>query len=292
MIEKAVKAPDELVCAPYHHRDIKLNGLSIVESCTVTHRSRGSMFLEDHMLLVVLEGTNTITHGNMEYVVSKNEMVMLKKAIQINYDKMGNPEKGATYSSLMFFLKDEFLRDFVKMAKIESVETVEPAKVAVKPVKERLRKFFESVVPYFEEPESVDGSLMRLKMLELLYDLVHVDKNMLQQLLQLKQQVHGDIRNVVMDNYASPVSISELAYLSGRSLSSFKRDFFAIYQVTPAQWIREKRLAKAKEMLTADMAVTDVCYSLGFENLAHFSRLYKAHHGCSPSAHRPTVQLQ
>jgi hypothetical protein len=199
MIEKAVKVPDELICAPFHHRDIKLNGLSIVESCTVTHRSCGSMFLEDHMLMVVLEGTNTITHGNMKYVLSKNEMIVLKKAIQINYDKVGNPEKGASYNSLMFFLKDEFLRDFVKMAKIESVETAEPAMVAVKPVKERLLKFFESVVPYFEDPENIDGSLMRLKMLELLYDLVHSDKNMLQQLLQLKQQVHGDIRTVVMD---------------------------------------------------------------------------------------------
>jgi hypothetical protein len=103
----------------------------------------------------VLEGTNTITHGNIEYAVSKNEMVLLKKAIQINYDKVGNPEKGLTYESLMFFLKDEFLRDFVKMAKVESMETAEPAKVAVKPVKERLRKFFESVVPYFESPKAL-----------------------------------------------------------------------------------------------------------------------------------------
>lgn len=284
---KAVKVPDELTCAPYHHRDIKLNGLSIVESCTVTHRSQGSMFLEDHMLLVVLEGQNHITHGNQEYLVSKNKMLLLKKAIQIGYDKMGNPEKGQTYFSLMFFLKDEFLRDFVKMADVTSTETVEQAMVTVKPVKERLRGFFDSVVPYFEDPESVDSSLIRLKMLELLYDLVHADKNMLLQLLQLKQPVHGDIRHVVTENYASPVSIAELAYLSGRSLSSFKREFFAIYQVTPAQWIREKRLSKAKEMLSTDMAVTEVCYALGFENLAHFSRLYKSHHGCSPSADRP-----
>src|ERR1700761_6852169 len=124
MMEKAVKVPDQLTCAPYHHRDIKLNGLSIVESCTVAHRLCGSMFLEDHMLMVVLEGTNRVTLGNVEYVVSKNEMIILKKATQFNYDKVGDPEKGDRYSSLLFFLKDEFLRDFIKMAKVESIETV------------------------------------------------------------------------------------------------------------------------------------------------------------------------
>ena len=125
---------------------------------------------------------------------------------------------------------------------------------------------------------------MRLKMLELFYDLTSTDKNLLQQLLQLKQQVYADIPVVMEENYANPVSLSDLAYLCGRSLSSFKRDFFAIYQMTPATWIREKRLAKAKEMLHTGMPVKEVCFSLGFESPAHFSRLFKARFGKAPSA--------
>jgi AraC-like DNA-binding protein len=286
MKAKAVRVPEELVCAPYYHRDLMLNGLTIVESCTHTQRRQGAMYLDDHMLLVVLEGENRIQYGNAEYVVRKHEMVLLHKAIQINYDKTGNPDKGDVYESMMFFLKDEFLLDFVKMAKIESMQTAEVAKVTVRPVKERMLRFFDSVVPYFAEPENIDGPLMRLKMLELLYALANADKNLLQQLLQLRQQVYADIATVVMEHYASPATLAELAYLSGRSLSSFKRDFYEIYQVPPAQWIRERRLHKAKELLQADMPVKEVCFSMGFENVAHFSRLYKAFYGCTPSAHR------
>ena len=85
-------------------------------------------------------------------------------------------------------------------------------------------------------------------------------------------------------NYTSPVSLTELAYLSGRSLASFKRDFLAIYNMPPSKWIRKKRLDKAKEILkNTSIAVSDICYSLGYENPAHFSRIFKEQFGHSPT---------
>lgn len=286
---KAIKVPQELTYAPHYLRDLKFNDVSVVESCMhTTTRKKGTMFLSDHMLLVVLEGTNVITHGKHQYTVNKNEMILLKKSIQFDFNKIGNPKKGDIYDSLMFFLKDDFLIEFMKLSKIESAATLEPAKVSVKPISTRLAGFCKSIVPFFEDAESIDAPLLRMKMLELLYDLANTDKHLLLQMLQLKQQVHADIPSIVEENYANPVSLSDLAYLSGRSLSTFKRDFFTIYQTTPAQWIRDKRLAKAKELLNFNMPVTDVCYSLGFENVAHFSRLFKSSFGYPPSSMRST----
>lgn len=282
---KLLKVPMGLIKAPYYKNALTLDGLSIVESCTNTSSVAsltGNMFLEEPILLVVLEGTNVITVGKMQYTMRKNEMLLLKKATHMHYHKTGDPGKGNVYDSLMFFLKEEFIIDFMKMAQIESAETAEATVTMVKPVNERLLKFFYSVKPYFNDQEQIDSGLMRLKILELLYDLTSTDKNLLQQLLQLKQQVYADIPAVVEENYANPVSLSDLAYLCGRSLSSFKRDFYSIYQTTPATWIREKRLCKAREMLQAGMGVKDVCYSLGFESPAHFSRLFKSHFGQTP----------
>ena len=245
------------------------------------------MYLEEHMLLVVLDGEFRISYGNSKYIVRRNEMVLFKKAIEINYDKSGDPAKDDTFECMMFFLKDEFVKDFIKMAKIEPALAAKVARVAVKPVNPRIHAFFDSVAPFFAKPDNIDGPLVRLKMLELLYNLTDTDNNLLQQLLQLEHPIGTDIPTVIMENYTSPATLSDLAYLSGRSLSSFRRDFYEIYQVTPAQWIREHRLSKAKELLNANLPVTEVCYSVGYENLAHFSRLYKAHFGCAPSAHRP-----
>lgn len=121
--------------------------------------------------------------------------------------------------------------------------------------------------------------------MELLYNVMDCSKNIFRQMLQLRQPVRIDIHRVVEENYTSPISLEELAYLSGRSISSFKRDFQSICGETPAKWIREKRLSKARQMLQSSrMSVADVAYSLGFENPTHFSRIFKQQYGLPPSA--------
>lgn len=288
---KHIKVPAALTEAPYNQRELKLNGLSVVESCLHTVNSRGSMYLEEHMLLFVKQGMNVLKDGKTEFVVGKNEMVFLKKATLVDYHKTGDQDHDDLYISMMFFLKDEFLQEFIKMTNIKSVHTVEKVRILVKPANERLQRFFESIEPYFNEPENIDAGLIKIKMLELLYDISGTDKNLLQQLLQMKQPVRTEIPEVMEKNYSSPVTLAELAYLSGRSLASFKRDFQSIYNVAPSQWIRNKRLDKAKEVLeSTSMAVSDICYTLGFENPAHFSRIFKEHFGYSPSNLRQQQQ--
>ena len=154
----------------------------------------------------------------------------------------------------------------------------------VSPMSERLVAYCWSLSPYFNDPSQVNPGLLRLKVMELLYKVMDCSKNIFRQMLQLRQPVKVDVHRVVEDNYTSPISLEELAYLSGRSLSSFKRDFQSIYGEPPAKWIREKRLSRAQQMLqSTQLSVADVAYSLGFENPTHFSRIFKQQFGYSPS---------
>ena len=246
---KAIKVPDELINAPYYHREIQLKGIKVVESCTHTQRRQGKMYLEDHLLMVVLEGQNKLTISDQQFVVNKNEMILLNRATLVDYDKCGNPEGNDVYDSLMFFIKDEFLSAFLAIAQIETLVCAEAVTILVKPVKAQMLEFFDSLKPLFNEPDELNADGIRYKMLELLHELAKNDKNLFARLLQLKQPVYSDIATVVEKCYVNPVTLTDLAYLSGRSLSSFKRDFFSIYHMPPAQYIREKRLTKAKELL-------------------------------------------
>ncbi|GKT29331.1 AraC family transcriptional regulator [Aduncisulcus paluster] len=45
------------------------------------------------------------------------------------------------------------------------------------------------------------------------------------------------------------ISLETVAELSGRSLSSFKRDFKKTFNTTPARWIRERRMSWAEQLL-------------------------------------------
>lgn len=268
--------------------------MEVVESCAHNVADqRGGMFLKDHMLLFVLEGVNRITHGKKTYTVYKNEMVLFKKNISIAYDKTGSADTGNIYDSVMFFLKDEFLSDFMKMSGIKTVQTETLANVNVIQVKEPLLSYIISIKAYFNGSAKIDKGLVRIKIMELLYDLAQIDHNLLLQLIQLKKQVVVDISQIIEENYMNPLKLEEFAYLSGRSLASFKRDFSAIYKTSPAQYLKEKRLNKAKELLaTTDWPVTEICFAVGFENVSHFVRIYKEFSGRTPTEYRKILAVQ
>lgn len=286
-MEKILKAPAGLTAPPYNQSCINLKGVTVVESCTHVAGKTGSMFLEDHILLCVLQGSYTIRYGKQSYTVQEQEMVLLKKSIVVEYSKSGNPENDNLFEYMLFFLKDDFLQEFIQMANITPARPEELVPISVKNIDARVSGFIQSLKPYFNEQEVIEPGLIKLKMLELLYAIAQNDKNLLQQLLQLKQQVRSDISEILEKNYMHPVGLGDLAYLSGRSLSSFKRDFKAIYNIPPSQWLKERRLAKAKELLSnTEFSVTDVGYTSGFENVTHFSRVFKERYGASPSSYR------
>lgn len=281
---KVVKVPLELTTVPYHQSILKMNGLSVIESCTHTQNNTGSMFLEDHLLLFVLKGKYTVRYGNQSYTVKKNEMVLLQKSITVEFEKSGEKDEEYLLDYMMFFLKEDLINEFVKMADLKPSYPVALDAVLVKSVNDRLISYIESLKPYFTQPDEISSGLIKIKLLELLFDVADTDENFYFQFLQLKRKERKSIIEVIEENIFNPVSLNDLAYLSGRSLSTFKREFKEIYNTSPLHYIRNRRLDKAKELLThTSFSVTDVCFSTGFENVSHFSKVFKERFGISPS---------
>ena len=61
---------------------------------------------------------------------------------------------------------------------------------------ERLVAYCWSLSPYFNDPTSANPGLLRLKMMELLYNVMDCSKNIFRQMLQLRQPVKTDIHRV------------------------------------------------------------------------------------------------
>lgn len=268
---------------------LSLDGYSLIEQCMHNIDENGTMYLEEHLLLFLLEGSLKVIYGKESCQVNRNEMILLKKATLINYESLGNPVNNNLFSCLMFSLKDDMIKSFLtstdlKIAK-QDVDIKELS--SVQPMDDCLIAFAQSLGPFFKNVDKVAPSQLRRKMMELLYDTAVCSDTIFQQILHLQEPVRMDLREVVERHYATPIRIEDLAYLSGRSLSSFKREFQQIFNVPPATWIREKRLNKAREMLeTTAMSVSEICYSLGFENVSHFSRIFKQYHGIMPTSLR------
>lgn len=282
-MNKVTKFPSALISGDYTASSLLLDGGSIIDQCIVTAGERGTFFLEQHLLYIVLGGAVTLTCGRQSWTVRKNEMILLRKTHSISYEKQGAEDTGL-FESLLFAINDDLLKDFLTSQQVQIPQMTEELGTQVSPMSERLVAYCWSLAPYFNAPSQTNPGLLRLKVMELLYNVMDCSKNIFRQMLQLRQPMKTDIHRVVEENYTLPISLDELAYLSGRSLSSFKREFVDIYGESPARWIREKRLSKAHDMLcSSSLSVADVAYSLGFENPTHFSRIFKQKYGCAPS---------
>lgn len=89
-------------------------------------------------------------------------------------------------------------------------------------------------------------------------------------------------RKFIDKNFDKPIPLNKIAsavYCSGFHLN---REFKRHYGVTPLQYIKEKRIERAKQLLCGQSSVTNTCYSVGYESLSTFSAMFKQSTGLSP----------
>ena len=149
--------------------------------------------------------------------------------------------------------------------------------------------FIQSLDFYFENPNLVTDDLLKLKIKELILLLLQTDhaKNILTLFSHLFNPRQADLFEVVETHLYSSISIVELALLTGRSLSTFKRDFETQFSDTPANFIKEKKLEKALELIqSTELSVSEICYEVGFQDTSHFTKTFKQKYYQTPSEYR------
>ncbi len=94
-------------------------------------------------------------------------------------------------------------------------------------------------------------------------------------------------REMIDREYARPLRMSAIARLTAQSPFQFIRAFRAAYGMTPAQHLRARRMARARELLTTTpLPVTEVARRVGYRSLGTFSRVFRASTGESPLGYR------
>ena len=95
------------------------------------------------------------------------------------------------------------------------------------------------------------------------------------------------IFNYVKNNFHQPIPLETVSSLSGMTEPSFCRYFKKTTSKTFTQFVNEYRLVHASKLLAEkQMAISDIAFEAGFQNVSHFTRLFKQFTGMSPSAYR------
>lgn len=92
-----------------------------------------------------------------------------------------------------------------------------------------------------------------------------------------------DAKNFIDTHFLSDISIENISQEAKLSPYHFIRLFKKLFKTTPYQYMMEKRLELAKEMILQQHSIADVCLHTGFADHASFSKAFKAKYQISPS---------
>ena len=152
-----------------------------------------------------------------------------------------------------------------------------------------IQKYIEGLLFYFENPSLVNDEILILKLKEIILLLSQTqDAETIRVILsQLFSPVKYVFKQIIEASLFAQVGVEDLAERTNLSVSSFKREFKKLYNDSPANYIKSKRLEKAAELLLVSVArITDIAYDCGFNDLANFTKSFHDKYGSSPTSYR------
>ena len=86
--------------------------------------------------------------------------------------------------------------------------------------------------------------------------------------------------------YSDRVELNDLAKAAFMSRFHYIRIFQRIYGLTPRAYLRDLRIAKAKDLIKKGLSITHVCFEIGYESVPTFSSLFKKCTGYTPKEYQ------
>lgn len=95
------------------------------------------------------------------------------------------------------------------------------------------------------------------------------------------------ILNYIKENYSTPISIKEIAEISGFSEYHFMKFFKKHIGMTCVEYINLYRLEQAANLLTStEKSIMDIALEVGFNNVSYFNKLFKNTYNLTPKKYR------
>ena len=263
----------------------RINYSGVVFSYAEQEGVSRTLHVKEHTLVYILSGAAEVHFGDSLTRVCAGECVFLRKDHRVAFTTCP-PADGVPFRSVALFFCRKFLMSYYRqMAKDVLPLDARRSRTAVLkiPAGPELESLFVSLTPYLDTADTLPEEVAWMKRQEGLRCVLAADRNVYASLFDFTQLWKIDLLTFLEENYQYDLSVPELARYTGRSLSSFKRDFKRISELTPEKWILRRRLQEAHRLLSRGSGrVGDAMAAAGFKDPAFFSRAYKREFGYSP----------
>ena len=254
-------------------------------SCPIEAQQVG-IFSQSDYIVHVLSGKKTYNTINGQWTLTAGQTLFMKKGATIIQQYFDDE-----FCMLGFFISDDLIVETVSELKgnvpvKQSQESREFTATEVQ-TSSYLDGYFHSMLTYFRAEEQPPEQIIKLKLKELLINIMNSDPLLNTYLRSFISQDKPSLTGIMEANFCYNLKLEDFAELTHRSLSTFKRDFQNHYNESPGKWLLKKRVDFAANLLLcSDQSISQIAFESGFEDLSHFSRVFKERTGKNPSDFR------
>jgi len=263
-------------------RKVLVDGLScVIYKKVSTGNAENGRYLSTHAITVVLNGRLRIENDEGLRIVDAGQMIFLPRGLYMISDVIPND---SAFEALVFFFDQEVSDQFLKQIQLPAKDQVSTSDF-IFPYTIELQLFTKNLLELYQKGPLTHKAITRMKLLEFLHLISLSDEGLRFQSVfrTLEQKRKRSLSDFMRANFDKPLSVEDFAYLTGRSLSTFHRDFKRQFEIAPKQWLISQRLAKAEQLLSKNFGtVNAVALEVGYENISHFIKAFQKRYGSSP----------
>lgn len=245
--------------------------------------------MADDILQLQLSGSLILYDGKKAYPSTTGGLRLVRRNRLMKYFK--EPEKNLPFESLSIHFDLDFLKTFALEYPVASAvygKTQDPViDLKTNPLMEG---YLNSILDFEKTDALKDPVMAEAKLREGLLLILKSNPELTAVLFDFSTPYKIGLREFMEENYVFNVKIDRFAYLTGRSLAAFKRDFQLEFGMSPRRWLTQRRLEQAYKLLsTPELSVSDIYMDLGFEDLSHFSHAFKTKYGVAPTHFQKSI---
>lgn len=252
-----------------------------IRSCYIGPEISPEQFIPETFFLYLAKGTMHGYDGSKHQTLKAGEYCLVRKNRLVRYNKLKEHDE---FEKVIIILDEKFLKKFQEKHKASRGKfTSTEAFIRLKHAP-AMPAFIQSLMPYYSRSGKIDGAFADLKREELLLLLLRSQPGLSGLFFDYGIPEKINLEAFMNRNFRFNVKIQRFAFMTGRSLSAFRRDFKQTFHETPNRWLVRKRLQEARFLIEKkNKKPSEVYLELGFEDLSHFSYAFKKQFGLSPS---------
>jgi len=237
-----------------------------------------------HSLVVLLQGKKIVHLKNENLQINTNEITLLT---QNNYYMSERIINNKQYKSFVIYFDDKFIFDFIKKYNIDicSKNDLELFKLTYKDDEN-----FDNTIKSFQNyiDTKLNTNLLKLKIQEIFLHILRVNKIQMNDFLNTILKTSKDrISFILESNIDILKSVDDMCSITNQSQAQLRRYIKNKYNKTPKVYLDEKRVQKAKILLSnTQNTISDISTSCGYSTTSWFISQFKKYTNTTPKDFR------